>query len=127
MPSTLRSSGQSATPRPIEPSGEYASTGAPSTVSEPAVGPVDAEQQGGDLRPARAEQPGEADDLAGAQLQVERLDRAVPAEARRATSVVAPAPCWLVSSLILVMSSSSVSSRPSIFAISSMRGSPAVA
>ena len=127
-------SGRRRCPRPCGPPGRAprparssraassGSTGLPSTVERAAVGLVDAEQQAGDLGAPGAEQPGQPDDLAGVQLQVERLDRAAR-PSRAATSRVSPTVLGRSASLILVMSSSSVRFRPSIFAIRSRRGS----
>ena len=74
------------------------------------------------LGAAGAEQAGQPDDLARVQLEVERLDRAGPAEPGWPAGRTSPVPCWLVASLIFDMSSSSVRFRPSILAISSKRG-----
>ena len=58
-------------------------TRGPSTVICAGVGAVGAEQQPGELGAAGAEQPGEPDDLALVEVEVERRDRALAAEADR--------------------------------------------
>ena len=83
MPCVLRSSGQEAEAlRGSRVRGELSVVGCAVDRQLAAVGAVDAEQQPRHLRAAGAEQPGEADDLALADVEVERLDRALAARAR---------------------------------------------
>ena len=82
------------------------------------VGPVGAVDEPREFRAARAEQAGDADHFAVVDLEVERLDRALPSEQGRAGGPGSPARSTCRSA-DRPIDSNSASSRPSMAAISS--------
>ena len=73
-PARLRSSGTRYRPRSIAARGRPAATGAPATRTVPASSAVDAEQRARQLGAARADEAGEAEDLAlAARCRLDRL------------------------------------------------------
>ncbi|GAA2906224.1 hypothetical protein GCM10020220_114380 [Nonomuraea rubra] len=82
-PSALRFSEQNAIFCVIAARGVRNDCGVPPTAISPVLAWVGGEQQPGDLRTSRAEQPGQAHDLALVDRQAERRDRPGPAEPAR--------------------------------------------
>ena len=128
IPCVLRSSGMKPKRRRIASRGEVNERRL-AVDRDAALGrPVDAEEQPRDFGAPGAEQPGEADDFAFAEIEVERLDRALPRQAASRQGSVLPrvaAAAADASACASTALSNAASSRPIIFAISSARGSSA--
>ena len=89
------------------------------------VGSVGAVEQTGEFGPPRAEEAGQADDLASVQIEVGGFDRALATDPDRSEdrlSVRFVRFCWLISS----SERSNARSLPIIFAIRSVRSSSEV-